>query len=731
MPLTIPSLFDRTYDQILAEALARIPVHTREWTNFNDSDPGVTLIQLYAFMAENLLYRANRIPERNRLKFLKLLGIPLQAAAAAEGFVSFLNDNGPLQSQILSRGQVLYAGQVPFRTLDGLEVLPLEAKVYYKAKVTDPDERAELEKVYNELYASYEEDGGTIDYYQTQPLLPPAAGNRLTAVNLVEDTIDGYLWVALLARKSELVDATRQAIAGKSLTLGIMPDLEVTQKTLYPGNADDNQVGLIFQVPKLSKQPSNGQAEYLTLSAAPSGDLLDEPGVVELQLPAAEELTWWTLGPLESGVGNLPPSLDDTDVSGRLVTWIRLRTRGADDSEGNTGAKIGWVGINAARVAQKGRVAGEVLGQGTGETDQVFTVTNKPIIPASLVLTVNGVVWNEIDDFLTAGSEVPPTDPGSAKGSGELAQVYSVDHESGEIRFGNGLYGARPPLGSVIQVSYEFGGGRKGMVGIGAITKGVSLSTGLKVVNPLPTWGGADGESVAEAERRIPAALRHRERVVTGGDFVEIVKRTPGVAVGRVDVLPTTHPSLPGVASAGVVTLMTIPASDPVQPDAPNPDRLFLQTICRYVEPRRLITTEVHVVGPTYLPIYVAIGIAVVPGESFGTVRQAVENAVRAYLSPLTGGIEGKGWPLDKPIERLELLAVAARVVGIAKINEILMSEADGIATDRISLEPLELPRLMTLSVGSGSAQALSELLGSDPVSESNIVPIPVIPSSC
>ena len=85
MPLQPPSLGESNYRAILDEALARIPVHNPEWTNFNESDPGVTLLQLFAFMTENVLYRANLIPERNRIKFLKLLGIPVQEAARGPG----------------------------------------------------------------------------------------------------------------------------------------------------------------------------------------------------------------------------------------------------------------------------------------------------------------------------------------------------------------------------------------------------------------------------------------------------------------------------------------------------------------------------------------------------------------------------------------------------------------------------------------------------------------------
>ena len=65
MPLTLPAIDERRFGDLRDEALARIPVHNPEWTNFNKSDPGVTLIELFAFLTESLLYRANQIPERN------------------------------------------------------------------------------------------------------------------------------------------------------------------------------------------------------------------------------------------------------------------------------------------------------------------------------------------------------------------------------------------------------------------------------------------------------------------------------------------------------------------------------------------------------------------------------------------------------------------------------------------------------------------------------------------
>src|SRR6185436_5268505 len=161
MPLQNPTLDDRRYQQLLDEALARIPVYTPEWTNFNKSDPGVTLIQVFAFLTESLLYRANQIPERNRTKFLQLLGVPLQPASPARGIITINNERGPLETITLDKDLEVRAGSVPFRTQRGLDVLPIAAQVFFKRKLVDQPENEK--KYYLELYASFLGDDAAAD----------------------------------------------------------------------------------------------------------------------------------------------------------------------------------------------------------------------------------------------------------------------------------------------------------------------------------------------------------------------------------------------------------------------------------------------------------------------------------------------------------------------------------------------------------------------------------------
>ena len=90
-----PSLDDRTFDDIVDEAIRLIPQYCPEWNNYNPADPGIALIELFAWMTEMMLYRLNRVPERNLLTFLELMGIEPTPPRPAQTVLTFtLNDKG-------------------------------------------------------------------------------------------------------------------------------------------------------------------------------------------------------------------------------------------------------------------------------------------------------------------------------------------------------------------------------------------------------------------------------------------------------------------------------------------------------------------------------------------------------------------------------------------------------------------------------------------------------------
>ena len=70
-----PNLDDRSFEDIVQEAIRLIPQYCPEWTNHNRSDPGITLIELFAWMTEMTLYRLNRVPDKNFLAFIHLANL--------------------------------------------------------------------------------------------------------------------------------------------------------------------------------------------------------------------------------------------------------------------------------------------------------------------------------------------------------------------------------------------------------------------------------------------------------------------------------------------------------------------------------------------------------------------------------------------------------------------------------------------------------------------------------
>ncbi len=761
MPIELPNLDDRKYQQLLDDALARIPVHTPEWTNFNESDPGVTVIEVFAFLTESLLYRCNQIPERNRKKFLKLLGVPLQAASSAKGLVQFTNERGPLETITLNANLEVRAGQIPFRTEQGLDVLPIEARMFYKRKVTNPD--SQLIAYYNQLYASFFEPQlpSIAELYETTPFPTLDA----SAVDLGQDAIDNALWVALIVRKDDKdrIAEVKRKIGGKTLSLGVVGSpAEIGLKLTPTGRNGNTGASLLkFEMPvgeRLSDVKAERVPRYRLLTVNSNTDVLTYPGIIQIALPAHTEMNLWdNLEPLESGVGNFPPPIDDTDLSDRIVTWIRV------SAPLGSAARILWAGINATLVAQRARVVNELIPEGTGAPDQTVVLSKTPVIPGSVQLTVTAndqiETWKEIEDLTLAGPEVPVRDaknpPGSPVVVNPLVKVFTLNAEAGEIRFGDGLRGARPPFGASLRADYDYGVGRDGNVNANAINTSPVLPAGLKVTNPVATWGGAEAETVSEGEKQISRYLQHRDRMVSHADFKTITERTPGVDIGRVEVLSAFHPELgsntPGDAP-GAVTLMVIPKFDALNPDAPMPDSVFLETICQYINPRRLVTTEVFLRGPEYKSIYLSVGISVVAGFSIAEVREAVKQELLDFLSPLPVAdddasdkrqLNPDGWPLAKPVVALELLAVASRVPGVLLIHpNVLLAVGTGAAVSQVDMRGLNLPHVAGISVAVGDPISLDDLRGTTPTTgggsgggqgdgAAQRVPVPVVPEEC
>lgn len=809
MTITVPVLDDRSFAQLVREARARVAVHTPEWTNLNESDPGATILEVFAFLTDNLLYRSNRIPEASRVKFLSMLGISLQPAAPGLGLITVSNDKGLLQPPLeVPAGTEVRAGRVPFATASPLAVLPVTAAVYYKQPQTLDD--ATLAQ-YRLLYESFlSSDTETLTFYKSVTLPAPVPGAPDPVVDLADadtGTIDRSLWVALLAQKGAAQSDVRRAIAGQTLSIGVYPAAEIPGQVLPPMHTGSGDVdpGLVVEIAAPEPDPADpqdadgdglgvGGPRYTRLPLTWAEPVLETPGILQVTLPVYERLLLWDYDPDEEGTGDYPPRVEDPAISARIVTWLRLRypplpdtdtaapavsepdpsgvMQPAADADLSTAgchcgcsdtvvtdsivtapptSRITWVGVNAAHVVQAVEVRQENLGLAAGTPFFTCTLANTPVLSGDLPGTpaVSGAsveiqdtdgtwqTWHEIDDIYAADRDEP---------------AYALDLASGVITFGSGLAGQRPPRAAAIRASYWYGGGPQGRVAIGGIDKSATLPGGFSVTNPLPSWGASAGESVADGEAAITRWLRHRDRLVTGDDFRDLTRRAPGVDIGRVETLPLFNPNAQGPARdwPGMVTVMVIPRSDPVHTQTPRPDRQFLDAVCAWLAPRRLITTELHVRGPEYVPVWISVAIVTLSGHVPTIVAQAVRRALDTFLSPLTGGLPedpgddgmlsattavGTGWPLGVNLRVQDVEAVATRVSGVRYVDSVLMAVSDDAGVlaspvDTVTLTGLQLPAA-TVFVGPPPAVDPASLIAGSQAVSTSVVPVPIVPDTC
>ena len=190
----------------------------------------------------------------------------------------------------------------------------------------------------------------------------------------------------------------------------------------------------------------------------------------------------------------------------------------------------------------------------------------------------------------------------------------------------------------------------------------------------------------------------------------------------------------PRAVAPGVITLLVLPRFDPINRLWPTPDRLFLQLICDHLDERRLVTSEVYVRGPQYVPVYVTAGIQVRGGFFPDLVEAEARAALNRYLSSLPpGGPEGQGWPLNRRLIRKDLEAVITRVPGVEFVDAIEMGVRTPVDVAEHDLSGLELPMLVGLALRAGPMEPLATVFAPQPAADDGVqvIPVPVRRGPC
>jgi hypothetical protein len=720
MPLPIPQLDDRRFADLVAEARQRLAAHNPEWTHVVPGDPADALIELFAWFAETILYRANLIPERQRRAFLRLLALPMRPARAARGVVcidSAITKHAHLPAKV-KKGARLDGGGVDLAVDGDLQPMPLELHVMAKR----PLSQAELEKEgisTVELEELYGRAHRPLRPRPSRPITLVAGRDSLTLAG----TLDGALHLALAVPEKAKVEAAkvRKAVAGEVLQIAVAPKVEGDVE-----EAETTPVTRRLRV-EAAMVDEAGAFAWLPLDVeSDSSQAGRRAGVLRVRLPARpEKFTPPLFGdPQDAGVGDGPPPLPDALAPELLCSWLRLTC--VEDGA----LAFGWIGVNGVEVVAQVDVKNDVLGTGNGEPEQALRLARADADAASLVVEVESgaawVRWERVDHF---------------GGAGRDARLFVFDAESGVVRFGDGLRGSRLPKAARVRAHYRAGGGAEGNLPSGTIK---ALQEGGKNVKVRHEWalrGGVAAETVEQAERRIPAFLHHRDRAVTSDDYRALALDHPAVAVGRADVvrglIPNASAALVREGVPGALSLFALPPAPLALGAVPRATPALLRDVFEYLRTRCPVGTELYVLSPKYRPIAVSVSVTVVDPTAETTTLQEIERALKRFLWPLVeGGPDAQGWPLGRAVDAAELATQVARVAGVQAVRGLVFfsREPTGwqqVSSGRLDLARWELPELAAVQAQTTLPPPPPRMTQEPDGDAPSGVPVPVVPERC
>lgn len=655
MPLAAPKLDDRLFQELVDEAKKRIPHYTSEWTDHNVSDPGVTLIELFAWLTETTLYRLNRVPERHYVKFMEMLGVTLKAPVPAKAPVTFW------LSALVEADVVIPAG----------------------TEVASTQTETEQSIVFTT------DDAFTITAPLFKQVLSETMGQGKSDFRLAPRL--GALEMGLTEQQQFRVFSETPQV-GDALYFGFENDLShhILRFEMAWNNAGGR--GPNPDLPPYAWEAATNNPDRPWLPCFAETDTtraLNSNGRVQIHLPR----------------------MGQQSVNGQKLYWVRVRVKEITRPEREEGMKpyTGSPLLRKVNVSTHGgiimtthaqAIRDEFLGQSDGSAGQRFHLQVTPILERRpgehLLVYVSGEgpqAWTEVNDFADSYSD---------------NRHYTLDNVTGELRFGPAirqpdgamkLYGAIPPRGAnLIFKQYRYGGGEEGNVEAGIIN---TLKTAIpyvsRVSNREPAWGGLDEETLEDAMVRAPKIMRHRDRAVTAADYEDLALQTPGVTVGRVKCLQP-EPSEGGRVAPGQVYVLIIPRTRKPEgyltPEMLQPDETDIEKLTTFLDERRLLTTRLFVRAPAYRWVAARVRLRANPDAPQAAVEQEILARLYRFLNPLTGGPRGEGWPFGRELflsDVYQSLQGTPNVQFIRSVELFIVEPGSGPPTESEPVESVEV----------------------------------------
>ncbi|HEY9206929.1 MAG TPA: putative baseplate assembly protein [Candidatus Methanoperedens sp.] len=714
----LANLDNKKWDELVEEARLLLARYSKDWTDHNIHDPGITLIELFAWLAEMQIYQLNRVTDANYTKFLKLVGIypaDIEPARVDVTFGDATNEIKEGESLVVEFG----GEKIYYETEEKL--IPTSAEIKKIITVTDSQivdntSANEKEGVYFAPFGEKASSGAMFKLGFDKPLDEtevkitfvlfekdlPAPGSHADEIAQVipsaKVTWEYYSrkgWKELPIQKDATLAFHRSGRIAFNGRLDMSDDggFYWIRCNLKEGSYEIiplidkiclNTISAV-QIERINNESlgtGNGKPEYTV-------KLKNNPAIRDALFRVEDVLDWIaflkqlkdqdkkkepnpgkrilsrfdpkTLTLINEWKGDKKPYKEPDDfLKYAIVKSLNKVVEGRNLYDFES-----FKDINLANVPKK------ILNKNLDIIPiEELKILNRFLIEAAhpdefvknrlVIRTIKEndewEYWYLVDDFESSGPD----------------DVHCIfDPEKDEITFGNGLNGRIPEENENIKASYIITLGSKGNIPPGQ--KFNSVSTGnIQGNNLKDATGGKEAESVEHAKARAKKDCREIYRAITSNDYEYLARSTPGLRIYRAKAIPNYNPDYPRVVFPGAVSVVVVPYTR--QGTDPTPREEFVRMVSNHLNKHRLVTADIHVIRPEYITISVKCKVHALKKSSPVMVEERIKKALEDFLNPIKGGPEGNGWPFGRSVYPSEIYQKIDNVDGVDYVTDVSIS---------------------------------------------------------
>ena len=618
--INLPNYDDQVFEDIVKKAINKIKTIYPEWTDYNEHDPGITILELFAWLKEMQQYHLNELTSEGYESILKLLHTKLLKEVPARLEVAV---DTKAQGITLKPYTPFYAGEIPYENQESAELGKYKLRnVYFKEEdgYICANEILDQEGMYivlnkqsnpNEasLYLEIECDLKRLSnklslYWEIEDDYPIKRIKNVTNENPPRDIIWEYSSVNGSFKEAKVIRDDTYALSfsgflglniGKDVASHLVNGEErllIRARILRNGCEEQPKIAHIYEnVIELTQERTYtiGTSTEATYKAGKASVKVvdDFSNEVEHLLFIKDEYGYYIQNEYEE------KEWMDKGVSYKEIHFSPIKTNLSKESSE----------VYAISYAEAFR-RNMILGSSNGLPYQSFKLDiNESVIPEKMCIMVEETVEDDIKRwgkwyYVDKLSQLGPYD-----------KCFTYDAANHEVVFGDNEMGAVPEAGenNLIITELTTTQGKAGNIGKQTLSPIHYLDSEITPVKIMKMFSGEDAETIQDAIGRLKIDLKRTVKAVTAQDYENIVRNMPGIRLLGIKVIPGYNSEeilTNRFNDPTTVTVVVVPYNLEEQP---MPDEVFLNKIKRYLEEYRILTTRIKVIAPCYVGMKVYI----------------------------------------------------------------------------------------------------------------------------